>query len=51
MLRDCFGIENLGTVNIPNEVLEIDMGISDEESRHVMLNNVIRLIGVIFDTE
>lgn len=37
ILRDCFGMENLGTVNIPDEVLKIDMGIADEESRTAMI--------------
>ncbi len=42
ILRDCFGIDNLGIVNIPNEVLKIDIGISDEESRKAMIENIYK---------
>ena len=37
ILKDCFRIENLGSVDIPKDVIRIDMGISDEESRLALI--------------
>lgn len=42
VLKECFGIADLGEVNIPEEVLRIEMGISDIESCKAMINNCYR---------
>ncbi len=39
ILRDCFGIDNLGTVVIPDEVIRIDIGITDEEAQRILIEN------------
>lgn len=39
VLRECFGIEHLGMVDIPREVIRLDMDIRDEEAREAMIEN------------
>ena len=39
LLMDCFGIQNLGVVAVPNEVSKIDLRVSDEEARLAMVRN------------
>lgn len=42
ILRECYGIDNLGAVTIPNEVIRIDIGISDDEARETMIETCYR---------